>query len=229
MQRPATEPLEERGRQTVPTIAPSIGIHGSQARWCSGEILNARRLRILPKFMERNRTSGKNFEVSRVEATSTAVGSLSSGLQPHNCSACSLTLVQMRARQHMLRFESHVPREGLVQVHQKFSRFSYTFRDVARLGLWLWTSFTPTCSPSTWFMVHDVYSYPINSAYTAPSRASRPNSPPSRCRALPHWRRLRYRSGETANFSAARKDKHHSDVTLGFFERHRRTNDQRKG
>ena len=57
IQCPATEPSktqkdEERGRQTVTTIAPSIGVRCSQACLCSGGILNARRPRIRPKFIE---------------------------------------------------------------------------------------------------------------------------------------------------------------------------------
>ena len=64
LQSPAT--LEERCRQTVPTIAPSIGIRGSQAPLCSGGILDARRLRILPEVHRRNRTSRKDFECSDI-------------------------------------------------------------------------------------------------------------------------------------------------------------------
>ena len=61
-------------------------------------------------------------------------------------------------------------------MYQNFSPFWYNFTNLARFGLWLWTSGPPTCSYSTWLWI------PTSTLATrptrTPSRASRPTPPP---------------------------------------------------
>ena len=77
-----------------------------------------------PKVHRRNRTSGKDFELSRFPTTRTAVESLSSGLQPHQLQHLQLdpcTEASTLRRTYMLRFVHRVPQDRFVQVYQNSS------------------------------------------------------------------------------------------------------------